>query len=240
MSPAWISGIPFELIEAARIDGAGEFWILARIIAPLSYPVGLVVLLLSTMLIPFPAIMVTLYLKLSDFGLLNSTALAIFTFLASWDDLLFHSIGVLILMAASVIVPFLWLLLGSFKQYPDLIANPSRLPSPWTIANYLEIFGIAKLGAAFVNSLVLAVARTLLALTQQEHPEGREHRQHVLAPELVLGEDVSESKGGDADAWPVVRDAAAGLAGTCLRGPSWSWCTAWRLPRLSSTSLCQH
>jgi multiple sugar transport system permease protein len=32
------SAIPTDYIEAARIDGAGEWWILARIIAPLSMP----------------------------------------------------------------------------------------------------------------------------------------------------------------------------------------------------------
>jgi multiple sugar transport system permease protein len=30
------SAIPSELMEAARIDGAGEWWILAKVIAPLS------------------------------------------------------------------------------------------------------------------------------------------------------------------------------------------------------------
>ena len=56
----WISGIPNELIDAARLDGAGELRIIASIIAPLSAP---------------------------PLG-----ALAVFTFLISWDDYLFPSI----------------------------------------------------------------------------------------------------------------------------------------------------
>ena len=32
------SAIPDELLEAARVDGASEWWILARVIAPLSVP----------------------------------------------------------------------------------------------------------------------------------------------------------------------------------------------------------
>ena len=32
------SAIPTELLEAARVDGASEWWILARVIAPLSVP----------------------------------------------------------------------------------------------------------------------------------------------------------------------------------------------------------
>lgn len=53
-------GIPNELLEAARIDGAGEAWIFVRVIIPLSAA--------------------------------PLAALAIFTFLGSWDDFLFPSI----------------------------------------------------------------------------------------------------------------------------------------------------
>ncbi|MHB1296754.1 MAG: carbohydrate ABC transporter permease [Anaerolineae bacterium] len=55
-----IMGIPNELIEAARIDGAGEIWIFARLIIPLSRS--------------------------------PLAALAVFTFLGSWDDFLFPSL----------------------------------------------------------------------------------------------------------------------------------------------------
>ena len=55
-----IRDIPDDLIEAARIDGAGELWIFSRIVLPLSTgPLA---------------------------------ALAIFTFLFSWDDFMFPSI----------------------------------------------------------------------------------------------------------------------------------------------------
>jgi multiple sugar transport system permease protein len=70
---------------------------------------------------------------------------------------------VLIAMAALVLAPFVWMVLGSFKTYPDLINRPSHLPSPWTLANYQEIFGIGNFGGAFVNSFVVAAARTVLA-----------------------------------------------------------------------------
>ena len=55
-----IMGIPNELIEAARIDGAGEIWIFSRVILPLSgAPLA---------------------------------ALAVVTFLSSWDDFLFPGV----------------------------------------------------------------------------------------------------------------------------------------------------
>lgn len=56
----WISGIPDAYIEAARVDGAGEWRIIFRIIAPMAgAPLA---------------------------------ALAIFTFLGSWDDFLFPGV----------------------------------------------------------------------------------------------------------------------------------------------------
>lgn len=56
----WISSIPDAYMEAARVDGASEWWIIWRIIVPLSGP--------------------------------PLAALAIFTFLGSWDDFLLPSI----------------------------------------------------------------------------------------------------------------------------------------------------
>ena len=55
-----IHDIPDDLLDAARIDGAGEFWIYSRLIVPLSKA--------------------------------SLSALAIFAFLASWDDYMFPSI----------------------------------------------------------------------------------------------------------------------------------------------------
>lgn len=70
---------------------------------------------------------------------------------------------VLLGMALLVLLPFVWMVLGSFKTYPDLINRPSRLPAPWTLANYLEIFGVGGFASAFANSFFVAASRTILA-----------------------------------------------------------------------------
>lgn len=71
--------------------------------------------------------------------------------------------AILVISAAVVLIPFVWMVLGSFKTYPDLVNRPNRLPSPWTLASYQEIFSLADFGPAFVNSIIVAVARTALA-----------------------------------------------------------------------------
>src|ERR1700710_843326 len=65
----------------------------------------------------------------------------------------------LIGMTALVLAPFVWMLLGSFKSYDDLINRPSLPPSPFTVANYKEIFQQAYFGSAFINSTMVAVSR---------------------------------------------------------------------------------
>ena len=64
-----------------------------------------------------------------------------------WGQVPIHL--VLAVMVVLVMLPFLWMAVGSFKTYPDLINNPNRLPDPFTVANYQEIFGLANFTRAF-------------------------------------------------------------------------------------------
>lgn len=68
---------------------------------------------------------------------------------------------ILLGMTTVVLLPFLWMVLGSFKNYNDLINRPSQLPLPWTTANYSEIFSQAGFGAAFGNSVAMSIGRVV-------------------------------------------------------------------------------
>jgi multiple sugar transport system permease protein len=68
----------------------------------------------------------------------------------------------LILVVSANVLPFVWMALGSFKTYPDLANNPGW-PRPWTWANYAEIVSRANFVQAFLNSVLVAVPRVLLA-----------------------------------------------------------------------------
>jgi multiple sugar transport system permease protein len=69
----------------------------------------------------------------------------------------------LIVMTVAILAPFLWMLFGSLRTYDDLINRPALPPSPWTVANYVEILTQTNFPTAFVNSLVMAVGRVVLA-----------------------------------------------------------------------------
>ncbi len=64
-----------------------------------------------------------------------------------------------------VVFPILWILLTSFKDKQSIYTFPVQyLPSPWTFENYLEIFKIGNFGQYFLNSLVVSLLGSALAM----------------------------------------------------------------------------
>lgn len=64
----------------------------------------------------------------------------------------------LVIGAVVMLMPFLWMFLGSFKDNSEIIANPTAwLPEAWTLNNYAELLGGLNFTSAFVNSLIVAV-----------------------------------------------------------------------------------
>jgi multiple sugar transport system permease protein len=67
---------------------------------------------------------------------------------------------------AVALVPFLWLVTTSFKPELDYLAYPPRLiPSRWTLGGYEVLFARNQLGHFFLNSVVVALVSTALAVT---------------------------------------------------------------------------
>ncbi|CAM4443146.1 carbohydrate ABC transporter permease [Paenibacillus tarimensis] len=69
---------------------------------------------------------------------------------------------VLALTLLLFIVPFVLLLLNSFKANQDITANPLSLPERLDLANYMNAFDKMNYIAAFTNSLVITVASVLI------------------------------------------------------------------------------
>lgn len=70
---------------------------------------------------------------------------------------------ILIGMLVVVVAPFLWMMLGSFKTYEDLMGSPGTWPNPFTLANFEEIFFQTPFASAFINSFLLATAKVIAA-----------------------------------------------------------------------------
>lgn len=77
--------------------------------------------------------------------------------LIAWTML---AIGVVI-----AVVPFLWMIFGSFRTEADLFANPARIiPNEWTLHGYEAIWTQLPFWRLLINSIVFAGVTTLLCL----------------------------------------------------------------------------
>ncbi len=68
----------------------------------------------------------------------------------------------LLLAAGGTVLPFVWMLLGSFKTQGELLRRPvTWWPQDPTLDNYLRWFNELHIDRFFVNSLIVAVATVL-------------------------------------------------------------------------------
>jgi multiple sugar transport system permease protein len=73
--------------------------------------------------------------------------------------------GLLVLGTALALFPLLWMVSASFMAQGEASAYPPPfVPAKPTLANYRELFAHAGMGRYLANSLLLAVAATLLSL----------------------------------------------------------------------------
>jgi raffinose/stachyose/melibiose transport system permease protein len=62
------------------------------------------------------------------------------------------------------IVPFVFVLINSFKARKDVIANPLGLPSTFKFSNYTDAFQKMNYGHAFFNTLIITVLSVLIII----------------------------------------------------------------------------
>ena len=72
--------------------------------------------------------------------------------------------AICIIVGLSIVVPVLFGVLGGFKDNGQLVTNPFGLPSPWVTENYSEILGSLGFWQPLGNSLLIAVATTVLVV----------------------------------------------------------------------------
>ncbi|HUS17604.1 MAG TPA: carbohydrate ABC transporter permease [Chloroflexia bacterium] len=77
-----------------------------------------------------------------------------------------RSIAYLVLAAVSAIMifPFVWMLVSSFKPFPEIFAGTTFLPQHPTTANYASLFAQADAWRKMWNSLFIALTSTTLAV----------------------------------------------------------------------------
>jgi ABC-type glycerol-3-phosphate transport system permease component len=67
--------------------------------------------------------------------------------------------------AAITVLPFLWMILGSFKTTTEIFRYPpALLPDRWIVANYVDLFRLTLFARWYGNSLSVAAIGTLAVL----------------------------------------------------------------------------
>lgn len=72
--------------------------------------------------------------------------------------------SILILFTLLAFYPFLWVILGSFKNNFEIYSNSFGLPENWYWTNYYKAWSAGNFSVNFYNSLVISVVSTLLNL----------------------------------------------------------------------------
>ncbi|GGS51264.1 sugar ABC transporter permease [Planobispora rosea] len=67
-------------------------------------------------------------------------------------------------LAVFILAPLLFGLIGGFKDNAQLAANPFGLPAPWHPENYTEVLGSASFWRQVGNSVLIALATTVLVV----------------------------------------------------------------------------
>ncbi|SFC84631.1 carbohydrate ABC transporter membrane protein 2, CUT1 family (TC 3.A.1.1.-) [Nocardioides terrae] len=70
----------------------------------------------------------------------------------------------LILWSVIVIVPFLWVLLSSFKTTREILGSPFSLPAHWKFDNYVNAWTDAGIGRFFFNTVIVVGASLFLVM----------------------------------------------------------------------------
>jgi raffinose/stachyose/melibiose transport system permease protein len=67
-----------------------------------------------------------------------------------------------LLVAAAILLPIGYALLGGFRSTGQIAARPVALPDPWVFSNYLDILGDGGFWRQVANSALIAVVATVL------------------------------------------------------------------------------
>jgi len=70
----------------------------------------------------------------------------------------------LVVWSVIVIVPFLWVLLSSFKTTREILGSPFSLPKHWQFDNYANAWSDAGIGRFFFNTVIVVAASLVIVM----------------------------------------------------------------------------
>ncbi|MEX0429442.1 carbohydrate ABC transporter permease [Nocardioides sp. DS6] len=70
----------------------------------------------------------------------------------------------LVIWSVIVIVPFLWVVLSSFKTTKEILHSPFSLPAHWQLDNYTHAWTDAGIGRFFLNTVLVVASALVLVM----------------------------------------------------------------------------
>jgi ABC-type glycerol-3-phosphate transport system permease component len=70
----------------------------------------------------------------------------------------------LVFFGAIMLIPYVWMLLLSFKFQTEIAQANTILPDVWTLRNYFRVFEVVPIVRWFFNSVIVTVSATLIIL----------------------------------------------------------------------------
>jgi multiple sugar transport system permease protein len=74
--------------------------------------------------------------------------------------------GVVLVIAAAMLLPLVWMLLTSFKPEPEIVQFPPRLwPDSFTVQHYVDVWERIPFARLYLNTIIFAGGVTVISLT---------------------------------------------------------------------------
>jgi N-acetylglucosamine transport system permease protein len=70
----------------------------------------------------------------------------------------------MIIWTIAIVLPFLWVLMSSFKTTPEILHSPFALPTTWNFANYANAWTTSGVGSYFANTLIVVGSALVLVM----------------------------------------------------------------------------
>lgn len=70
----------------------------------------------------------------------------------------------LVLIAFTIAVPYIWMILSSFREGQDIFVKGSWIPDTWRWQNYPEAMEMAPFGLFFINSIITSLLTVMAQL----------------------------------------------------------------------------
>lgn len=79
-----------------------------------------------------------------------------------WRQVVIHLI--LIAVAFTTLMPLVWCIFASFKQFHDLVSSVNVLPRVWTLHSYQVVLGLSGLWSGFRNTIIVTGSVTIISV----------------------------------------------------------------------------